>query len=34
MILEISGKSHENYIDVVENGFDLQDAAVTGHSPG
>jgi len=32
MILEISEKSDEDYIDVVDNGFDLQDADVTHYS--
>jgi len=34
MILEIIGKSDENQIDAVDNGFDLPDAVVTDCSPG
>ncbi len=29
MILKIDGKSDEDYFDVMDNGFDLQDAIVT-----
>jgi hypothetical protein len=32
MILKIGGKSDEDYFDVMDNGFDLEDAVVTGHS--
>jgi hypothetical protein len=33
MILEIGEKSDENDIDVMDNGFDLQDAVVRDRSP-
>jgi len=33
MILMISGKLNEDYIDVVDNEFDVQDTVATDHTP-